>query len=121
MALTGRPGIETLGSDMPREGQPNQRIRQVGSNVVEIIPTRCSDPRAAATALQRSLASVAQGIPRVLIDLGGYAPPGRIPAVAGTLDVVIPAVTARVTDQFWLSQVWKKIPEDKRLGAILIG
>jgi hypothetical protein len=112
---------KSWGTAAPGDGQPTQRIRQVSPDVAEIVPPRCSDPRAAATALQRSLASVAQGIPHVLIDLGDYAPQGRIPAVAGTIDLIVPAITARVTDQLWVMQVWKKIPDDKRLGAILIG
>jgi hypothetical protein len=88
---------------------------------VEIVPPPCSDASAALGVLRRSLASLPAEIARVLVDLGGYAPVGRLPQAASLVDGVLAAVAARRTRQDWVANLKDHVPAEKSLGAILIG
>jgi hypothetical protein len=109
------------GNEDRKNGQEALRIRGVREQVVEIVPPPCADGGAATSVLRRCLASLPPEISRVLVDLGGYAAAGRLPAAASAVDGLVAAVAARRARQAWVTSLKNKIPADKSLGAILIG
>jgi hypothetical protein len=102
-------------------GTPAERMRQVRPQVFELRPPACDDAQAAAAAVRHTLSYLPPGMVRVLIDLGEYAPPGRVPVLAAVVDGVLVAVAARRARKREVAELVARIPEGKSLGAVLIG
>jgi hypothetical protein len=96
-------------------------VRPLRPGVRQITPSRCDDAAAALKALERVLAAPPEGIGRLLVDLGGLAPPGRVPAAATAVDKLVAAIVARRVRKAWVSTLVGDFPAGKSLGAILIG
>jgi hypothetical protein len=102
-------------------GTPAERMRQLRPQVFELCPPACGDSQAAAVALRHTLSYLPPAMARVLVDIGEYAPSGRVPAVAGATDGVLVAVLARRARKRVVAGLVAGLPDGKCLGAILIG
>jgi hypothetical protein len=109
------------GGPVPGGGAARSGSRQVAPGVVEILPPSAAGPRAAAEALAQMLATPPADITRVLVNIGELAPPGRVPEVASAFDKIVAVVVVRRVRKAWVSELLAELPEDKRLGAILVG
>jgi hypothetical protein len=104
------------------EGEgPSSRLREVRPRVVEITPLPCADAVAATTALQNTVRVTRREFGAVLVDLGGYAPPGTAPSTLTLCDGVVLVVAVRRTRIAAVSALSLHVPSAKRLGAILVG
>lgn len=104
-----------------QDGRQALLLRPAGERIVEVVPPACASAPAASGALQRALASLPPTLARVLIDLGGYAAPGRLPAVSELLDGVVTVVATRRARRGEVADLYARMPGSKNLGAILIG
>jgi len=97
------------------------RIRRVGDRVLEIAPPPCGDAPAASIALANTLAGRPKGIDRVLVSLGGFAPPGVVPPAAEWVDGIVLMVAAHRSRQRVVQDLGQRMAAGKALGAVLLG
>jgi hypothetical protein len=100
---------------------PPRRIRELRPQVLEILPRPCEGIALAELALRDTIESLAPGIVRVLVDLGGYAPPRKIPTALSFVDAVVPVVAAGHDRLRQVEALLAELPAAKNLGAILVG
>jgi hypothetical protein len=97
------------------------RLRQIAPRVLEIAPPPCNDAPVAGVVLRESLAACPARLARVLVNLGGYATPGAVPQALEAVDAVVLLVAARRSRQAAVSDLARRLPPGKSLGAVLVG
>jgi hypothetical protein len=100
---------------------PRMNIREIRPRLVRVMPPPSPDTFAAGEALGRALELLPDDFQRVLIDLGGYAERGEAPPMLWMVDAVVLIVARREVRLTEVEALAPKIPERKRLGAILLG
>jgi hypothetical protein len=119
-------GDVALVSSFPRwagggdRGAAPLRIREIRPHLLEVTPRPC-DALVALSVLEQTLTTLASGIVRVLVDLTGYSPAGRVPTVVDVCDGVVPVVTARDDRVAEVTAFLRDVPASKNLGVILVG
>jgi hypothetical protein len=97
------------------------RSRWLKPRILEIAPVPCGDSEAAAIALENALAARPQGLMTTLVNLGGYAARGAVPAALRLADAAVLLVPTRQSRRRTVEKVAAHVPDGKLLGAILIG
>ncbi len=100
---------------------PPSRVREIRPRVVDVSPTASTDAPAAAVALHNALKALRKTGGPVLVHLGGFAPAGTAPATMQVCDGIVLVVSVRRTRISVVGALAKHVPENKRLGVILIG
>lgn len=99
---------------------PRMQIRELSPRLVEVMPPRCDDPSSAAQALGRALDILPEDYAHILVDLSEYAPAGHVPGLE-PFDGVVIAVVPRKTAIGSVRALDRQIPDEKALGAVLVG
>jgi hypothetical protein len=99
---------------------PRMQIRELSPRLVEVMPPRCDDPSSAAQALGRALDILPEDYAHILVDLSDYAPDGHVPGLEA-IDGVVMAVVPRKTLIGSVRALDRQIPDEKALGAVLVG
>jgi hypothetical protein len=110
--IPGAPGAEGA--------PPRMTVREIEPRVIEVLPAASSDFPNATLDLERTLKVLSMDFAHVLVNLDGYAPPGRAPAAVAQVEavaLVIAAGAARMRD---VSVITDQIPASKQLGAVLM-
>jgi hypothetical protein len=98
------------------------RSRWLRPRILEVAPVPCGDASAATVALQNALAAPRpDGVLTTLVNLGGYAGRGAVPAALGLADAAVLVVSLRRTRRRAVADVAEHVQGGKLLGAILIG
>jgi hypothetical protein len=97
------------------------RTRWLRPRVLEIAPVPCGDADAANVALENALAGRPNTVEQTLVNLGGYASPGVVPAPVRYMDGAVMVMAARRTRGEAVAALATQLPAGKDLGAILIG
>jgi hypothetical protein len=99
---------------------PRMQIREISPRLVEVMPPPSDDPSSAAQALGRALDILPEDYAHIVVDLSDYAPDGHVPGLEA-FDGVVMAVVPKKTLIGSLRALDRQIPDDKALGAVLVG
>ncbi|HVY36598.1 MAG TPA: hypothetical protein VHM31_01645 [Polyangia bacterium] len=97
------------------------RQRELAPRLIELAPTPCGDPFAAAVALQGTLETRPGSAGVVLVNLAEYSKPGVVPSLVDQLDGVVIVAARYRTPVGGLGRMRSYIPEAKRLGVVMVG
>jgi hypothetical protein len=101
-------------------GPPRMRIREIAPRLVEVMPPRCENASDAGQALTRALDILPEDYVHIVIDLSGYAVEGQVPGLE-PIDGVVMAVVPKKTRIGSVRALDRQIPDEKALGAVLVG
>ena len=107
-------------SDPGPAAPPRMRIREIAPRLVEVMPPRCENPSDAGQALTRVLDVLPEDYVHIVIDLSGYAVDGQVPGLE-RIDGVVMAVVPKKTRIGSVRALDRQIPDEKALGAVLVG
>jgi len=96
------------------------RTRWIRPRIMEIAPVPCGDSGAAAVALENALAGRGKTVEQTLVNLGGYAAPGAMPAPLRYMDGAVFVLNARRARKSAIAALAGQLDASKDLGAILV-
>ncbi len=110
------------GSAMEASDSGVYRARPLLKNprLLEIAPIPCGDPEAATVALGAALERPPAGLAVTIVNLGGYGPPGGLPAAADLVGGVVLLAGRKRTSGGALAHLAGALRPGKNLGVVLL-